>query len=128
MFLYSQPKCSCDVHGICVYFSVEFGGGGSAEKEEEKEMSGGGGGFSRLDSSPWGEPTHWQQSVMLFKVRTVTSGRARAIISSGLSKEREQSWVTTAFESTVVADWLCMGALLFLLSDRHSPLNSTGLG
>ena len=45
-----DPKCSCDVHGLCVYFSVEFGGGGHC-----------------LDSSPWGDPTHWQQSVMLFK-------------------------------------------------------------
>ena len=69
-----QPKSSCDVHGICVYFSVEFGGGGGigGSAEEERES---GGVFHRLDSSPWGEPTHWQQSVMLFKVCILTQGR-----------------------------------------------------
>ena len=64
--LYLQPKCTCDVHGICVYFSVEFGSGVEGIEREEQTASAS---FDGLDTSPWSAPTHWQQSLLLFKVR-----------------------------------------------------------
>ena len=44
-------KYTCEAHGIVIYFAVQFGANPPVV----------------LDTSPWGEPTHWQQSVLYFK-------------------------------------------------------------